>query len=812
MTVFCLLMNKLIQFIFISLWASPVFSCKRVMFLEPVSDVSSIVDEKSDYDRLREKIVDYFMQNPTDSLIKYVSEKQTEGGAYLDLDYESEASVYNSSLKHLERLISLSCAYVNPLNSYYQNETLYLHIKKGLRFYYDSDPLKNEKTYIWYGRVIAEPNYLGKIFLNMKSGPKQLPDELVNNYLTRLESQGGKPSEQTSANTTDVAMNRLLLSVLKEDSDILKDALYYLFDPVKYSDDTEGFQRDGSYTFHGRQFYIGGYGEVVLSNVLPVACWVKGTEFEMSNEKVELLRKFMLNTFASVIRGRVMNFNALGRSVSREDYLLKTDIRCEFLRLMTIIDEKFRTEYEAASARIKGKAPAEYLISPKNTCYYLADYMQHQRPKWAVGLRTWSTRTIRQEIYARENLFGCFGTDGSTAITVTGEEYGNIMPLWDWNHIPGVTAPIMVEIPAPPNTYGTSNFTGGVSDGVYGVYTYNYNDAHPSIMTSAKKSWFFLDQEMVCLGADIKGQHQTHTTIDQNWGVGTVEICLKDNRETYNNVEVYHSDKISYVVHNNTGYYFPNGGHVVVEKKEKQGSWHDINLNQSGKIISGDVFKLYLDHQYPDDKLDSFSNNYEYIVCPSKSSSDMDSYLTARHLCITNTDSVQAVIDLDEEIAEVVFYTPSTFKYKDVLNITTTKPCALLIRNFIGKGTLYVADLLRDKQDFVIDIKFSNNTKRFLINFASTPDYYGETNHYDINGNITSLYNSADDSYIPSIIVQGNKVYIKCQGLKMGAIYTLSGKQIKSVNTDKNVFFLPSGCYLIKLDGEGWNYSKKVII
>lgn len=79
--------------------------------------------------------------------------------------------------------------------------------------------------------------------------------------------------------------------------------------------------------------------------------------------------------------------------------------------------------------------------------------------------------------------------DGSTNIQRSGSEYYNILPIWEWDKIPGVTSrdfkqdqPMTVEWGESGNT----NFTGGVSDGIYGaaVYDMDYDDVKAKNLTS----------------------------------------------------------------------------------------------------------------------------------------------------------------------------------------------------------------------------------------------------------------------------------------------------------------------------------------
>ena len=52
---------------------------------------------------------------------------------------------------------------------------------------------------------------------------------------------------------------------------------------------------------------------------------------------------------------------------------------------------------------------------------------------------------------------------------------------------------------------------GAVTDGQCGAVAFDFRSPHD--LTAAKKSWFFFDEEYVCLGADIK--------VDQNLPVVT---------------------------------------------------------------------------------------------------------------------------------------------------------------------------------------------------------------------------------------------------------------------------------------------------
>ena len=64
-------------------------------------------------------------------------------------------------------------------------------------------------------------------------------------------------------------------------------------------------------------------------------------------------------------------------------------------------------------------------------------------------------------------------------------------------------------------TPGTSTFSGEVSDSLYGVTAYAYTLS--AVRTSAKKAWFFFDEEVVCLGTDIQSASaaEINTSLNQ---------------------------------------------------------------------------------------------------------------------------------------------------------------------------------------------------------------------------------------------------------------------------------------------------------
>ena len=253
--------------------------------------------------------------------------------------------------------------------------------------------------------------------------------------------------------------------------------------------------------------------------------YTQGTKYALSTEKIQLLSKFMRQTYYQAIRGKYMLFDVLGRGISRKDITDKSATAL-FAERMAVLDPEHIEEYKAIIARLKDEQAADYKLKPLHTHYFRGDYTLHVRPGYTFDVRTVSTRTMRCEYGNGENLKTYFMSDGCTNIVTQGNEYANIFPAWNWRRIPGTTAPQLDTIPMAASdwqTRGTSTFAGGVSDSIYGVSAYAYMDNYAGVNTGAKKAWFFFDNEVVCLGSGINSTSYApvYTTINQ---------CLLDDK------------------------------------------------------------------------------------------------------------------------------------------------------------------------------------------------------------------------------------------------------------------------------------------
>ena len=681
-----------------------------------------------DFDVLMQRIRKDFSRNP--NIEATFKQYDAQKGAFTDIDYSRDDLTNWPPLKHLERLQQWAAAYTNSKNKHYGEDALYENIVKALQHWQNVNP--NCRNW-WYNQI-AEPQSLGITLILLRSGKKQVPHELETAILNRMREEGGDPAKWTGANRTDICLHWIYRSCLERDEKDLSTAMQLVFDPVRYTTE-EGFQHDNSYFQHSVQLYIGGYGDEVLKGVTQVAMYALGTKYALSAEKVQILSKFMRETYYQTIRGQYMLWDVMGRSVSRRNMLNKKD-KAKFAQRMIELDPKHADEFRQIIDRMNGKQQPSYAIQPRHTHYFRADYSLHVRPGYIFDVRLVSNRTARLEYGNRENLKTYFASDGCNSIVKHGDEYFNIFPTWDWARIPGTTAPHLDEIPLAKKDWmqpGTSKFAGGVSDSIYGATTYAYNDRWDGINTEAKKSWFFFDNEIVCLGAGITSDNEAPimTSLNQR-------LANRGDKLTYANVKgaategtSAEGNNVAWVMYDGVGYAMPNGGNVKAEIKKQSGTWHAINQTQIKTEQTNDVFSVTLDHG-------AKPNNatYAYIVVPEANTADrMAEYAKHKHIAIlSNTPQIQAVQQTDLGVWQAVFFEASQYKDKNI-TLTADRPCAVMIRRMPnGSTVMHVADPAQKQQPINISVKLKGMKKAATVNcdFTGTGIYAGATKKYTL--------------------------------------------------------------------------------
>ena len=645
-------------------------------------------------------------------------------GSWTDIDYSTKDITLWKPATHLIRIKNFAQAFVKEGGSYYKNADLWNKILSTLRFWYAQDPRSKN----WWHNEIATPQMLGEIMIVLQQSKQQLPVGLQDSLLQRMKQ--GNVFKQTGANKFDIALHMMYRACITKDKALMDTAVEQAFQPIVFTN-AEGLQYDNSYMQHGAQLQISSYGLVFLAGEYKVASWLQGTAYALQDEKLKLLNNYLLQTFLPSIRGSYSDFNIEGRGISRPNILDKRKLAEDknantFLEIAKKVCNENRSLIDDAIARVSGTEAAKFNVAATHNYFWKGDYTQHLRPAYTFNVRMVSVRTKRTEAGNNENLLGKFLPDGATDIQRSGGEYFNIMPIWEWDKIPGITSrDFKTDQPtvAQWGEQGSTSFVGGVSDGIFGAAAYDMN--YDSV--TAKKAWFFFDKEVVCLGAGInsKAPENITTTINQCRLNG--KVLTNENGNITTVEKEITSNLLRWVWHDSIGYFFPGKENINVSSQSQSGNWNKINTSYSKEEITGNVFKMWVNHGQQ-----ATNSSYAYIAVPGISQDEMKSYPQNKLIILSNTDSIQAVEHSGLKMIQVVFYKPGTIAAKDIV-VSADKPCIILLKKETDSISVFVADPTQQNKEVVISLKsIIKNSERKLTCLLPKGNFAGATAHFKV--------------------------------------------------------------------------------
>jgi len=593
-------------------------------------------------------------------------------GSWQDVDYQNASTPAAWAPRlHFTRMITLARAFSNSNSSYYGSESVRQTVVNTMNYWLSLNPAPKSSN--WFHYAITVPRDIGQALILMRRGPQGGISATLESQMMAWMTKGQSISGMTGSNLTDIAQHYIMRACLTQNTALLNQAITETAKTIPITA-SEGIQADQSYTAHGPQLHIYGYGSVFVSGVSSIGAYVTGTSYAFSAANIAILSNFVRKGFIKVSRGIYTDFNVFGRGVSRPNNGWASVSTVMKAKAIDIPENA--PEYDAAIARMTGQQPASYQVQPEHLHYWRTDYTMHHRPEYSFGLRSVSSRTVKSENGNSENLKGYYLTDGVNYIAVNGNEYFEIYPVWDWNKLPGITVPEITSYPLRASwgaNPGKTTFVGGASDGIYGVSTLDMNE----YSTKARKGWFFFDDEIVCLGAGISSTapQAINTTLNQCLLSGPVSIS--DGLQTSLLASGNHSMPLKWAWHNQVGYYFPEPTNVRISNQVQSGSWKSINSSYSADVISKDVFKLWVNHGTAPGNA-----SYAYIVLPGKSTAQQMASYSSNHLSIlSNTDTVQAVSNSVLNQLQVIFYAAGTLNVQGI-TLQADRPCALILKNF----------------------------------------------------------------------------------------------------------------------------------
>jgi chondroitin AC lyase len=489
-------------------------------------------------------------------------------GRWPDINYADEHRADWQLWNHLKRLDSLSVAWSNPRSPFYHQARVYRAINLAL-----GDWLGHRyHNPNWWHNQIGVPEAMRDIIILLRDTltASQLKGALA--VMAQLHVHG------TGANLIWSADLGFHYGALRGDTAMMDKCMGLIVHEID-TGKGEGIQPDYSFHQHGPRLQMYQYGKAFLFATARLGWEVRGTRWAFPSQKIGILAGFVLKGWQWMARGVNTVPGTMDRSATRQGELRAADMRL-LLPFLTQLDPAHAAAYHLIARHQDGEGALEGF-----RYYPYSDFTAYQTKDFSFFLKTISSRTLPTEVGLNsENLKGWLLNSGDGYLIGNGKEYYDLMPVWDWTKLPGITffdgARKAVR----------KAFAGSVSDGAAGLSAMDYGlqDKDGAMSLAAHKIWACYGGTVVCLIAGLKILPEgmpIYTALDQ---------CRLQGKVMADGVPVGHGDHmlhdVRWIWHHGFAYIPLHAATVDLRVGRVQGRWSSINAAQPDTLIADSIF------------------------------------------------------------------------------------------------------------------------------------------------------------------------------------------------------------------------------
>ncbi|MFE1884712.1 polysaccharide lyase 8 family protein [Streptomyces diastatochromogenes] len=533
-----------------------------------------------------------------------------------------------------------------------------------------------------------------------------IPDAMLTEY----------SGTSTGANRVDLCRSVALRGILGRDDDriaLARDALSPVFPYVTRGD---GLYADGSFVQHTWVAYSGTYGQVLLDGLGRLLALLTGSPWEVTDPARQNVLDGVEHAYAPLIHDGLVMDCVNGRAISR-GYLRGDDLRLmrgdhyhgqALIAAVTLLaDGASDVERERWHGRIKGWIQRD-TVTPILTAgqFGVADLARlhavvdtavpassepvghrlfpamdravHRRPRFTAALSMASDRIAHYECGNGENPRGWHTGSGMLSWwpAERGDQYTDwFWPTVDWYRLPGTTVSTRRLADRAGGEWGAPKpdvrWVGGVTDGAYAAVGQHLKGLGSTL--EARKSWFFLADAVVCLGAGI-------TCAD-----GVPVETVVDNRNLGENgtQTLVHGPGWAHL-EGHGGWILPRGGELRTLREDRTGAWSDINTTSTDERRTRRWQTLWLDHG-----TDPADATYLYVLLPGASRDEAAARAADRHwLCVLANDARRQAV----AVPALGLTAANLWEAGTVGALTASAGASLLVRRRGRTATLCVSE------------------------------------------------------------------------------------------------------------------------
>jgi chondroitin AC lyase len=638
-------------------------------------------DASADLDRLRDNFIRSLLPTRQAEIAQINREADRDAGqlrpdrTWADIDYQDKTRSDWKTSEHLSHTLTMAQSARLRRVSGQADPLLEAKTIAALQLWLDRD-FQNSN---WWWNQIGVPRRVGRIGLLLGA---QLPEPQRQKIITIMRrSQWEK---WTGANLVWGMGIQALRGLLENDPRTIFAAFDRMYQEIRVvPQHEEGIQNDDSFHQHGVQLYNGGYGLDFAEDAGDLIACAAGTQFQIPPDRRTIFTSFLLGGERWMMRGGVFDHSAVGREITRKR---KPGAADESLAAVVarLAEQPWprQSELRDFAQELAGSADAPQLVGNKQ--FWCSDFMAHRRPEYFTSVKMLSTRMQNGEIVNGEGKLSQHLSDGANFLYLSGHEYENIFPAWNWSHVPGTTA--IADVLDSGNSKsvavrGGSDFAGGASDGTFGLCAMEL--ARPPL--TAHKAWFFYDHAYLCLGAGItlaEGNGDVITDVNQTLLDGDV---VTDSQK-FSQTSGVMGNAMAWVYHNHVGYILGPGTPARLWAGPRTGRWSDSGTGSSTPVTLG-VFDLWIDHGRG-----CRDGKYQYIVLPATTAEQTASRATDSGInVLANTTDIQAAYNGPHGMLGIVFWKPGSLE-TPIGRIESDLACLVMVRDTADGRTLTVAN------------------------------------------------------------------------------------------------------------------------
>jgi chondroitin AC lyase len=335
-----------------------------------------------DLAKVRAQVVAHYAAGaPSAGTIDRRLERLRDDGTWPDVDYADRTRGGWATARHMYRVRDFAQAYARAGHRFEGSPEVRDAVVRALRHWVEED-YRNSNW--WYTRIGVPKAVAPALLLMGDAVPADLAARVREQVLDR--SQMG----MTGQNKVWCAGIALVKGLLADDPALVRKARDAIFSELHITT-AEGIQPDFSFHQHGPQQQWGNYGLSFAGDTIEWATMLRGTALALEAQRLEVLRRYVLDGLAWTVWNGRMDVSGCGRQIFRGAQRSKGRAVLGCLENLARLDPSAADACKRTRAACSEGSPNTLL---GHRPFWRSDIAIHRRPDWYASVKMSSTRVI----------------------------------------------------------------------------------------------------------------------------------------------------------------------------------------------------------------------------------------------------------------------------------------------------------------------------------------------------------------------------------------------------------------------------------